>query len=82
MNLEPQDIDRIAYKTALIVVKKLTKQRDKDYPELVTTEEAAAILHITPQRMRQIKDKYPYIKRGEGKQGKLLFKRDALFLSI
>ena len=32
--------------------------------------------------MRQIKDKYPYIKRGEGMQGKLLFKRDALFKNV
>lgn len=81
MKLEPQDIDRIAYKTAIIVVNRLAKKLEKDYPDLVTTEEAAAILHITPQRMRTIKDKYPYIKRGEGKQGKLLFKRDALYNS-
>lgn len=82
MRIDPIDIERIAQLTASIVVKRLLRKQEKDCPELVTTEEAAAILHITPQRMRQIKDKYPYIKRGEGKQGKLLFKRDALFVSI
>lgn len=79
MRLEPQDIDLIARKTAAIV---LAKRHEEEYPELVTTEDAASILHITPQRMRQIKDKYPYIKRGEGMQGKLLFKRDALFKNV
>lgn len=82
MKIEPKDIERIAQLTASIVVKRILRKQEKDFPELVTTKEAAAILHITPCRMRQIKDKYPHIKRGEGKQGKLLFKRDALFVSI
>ncbi len=82
MRLEPQDIDLIARKTAAIVLGSLAKRHEEEYPELVTTEQAASILHITPQRMRQIKDKYLYIKRGEGMQGKLLFKRDALFKNV
>lgn len=61
MRLEPQDIDLIARKTAAIVLGSLAKRHEEEYPELVTTEEAASILHITPQRMRQFKDKYPYI---------------------
>jgi hypothetical protein len=81
MNLSTHDIDAIAHKTAMILLTKLLKEKDKHYPDLVTTMEAAEILHITPARMRQIKNQYPYEKRGEGKQAKLLFKRDALYLS-
>ena len=79
MELELSDrvIDQIASKVALIVVKKIKESTELN--ELVTTAEAAAILRITPGRMRQIADRYPHIKMGDCKQGKLLFVRDALF---
>ena len=81
MNISTHDIDAIAHKTATILLNKLLKEKDRHYPDLITTKEAARILNITPARMRQIKDQYPYEKRGEGKQAKLLFKRDSLYLS-
>ncbi len=72
-------MDELAYKTAVVLAKLLKKQEP---PELVTTREAATIIGITPQRLRQIvcenPNRYPHIKRGEGKQAQLLFDRKAL----
>ena len=76
ITLSHRDKEEIAYKVALILEKRLKKQAD---PEMVTTAEAAKILGITPGRMRQIADRYPHIKKGDGcKQGQLLFDRKAL----
>lgn len=77
LELSERAIDQIARKVALIVAKKIKEKTTP--PEFVTTNEAAAILRITPGRMRAIADKYPHIKKGEGKQGRLLFVRDALY---
>lgn len=72
-------MDALAYKTAIVMEKRMRKHEP---PELVTTSEAARILRITPQRLRQIvcenPNRYPHIKRGETKQAKLLFDRKAL----
>lgn len=66
ITLDQKTIDAIAYKMAMIVVKKL---REKEVlPELVDTNEAARILCIKPDTLRKIKDKYPHIKKGEGAQ--------------
>lgn len=80
IELSPQSIarlaDALAPRVALIITNKLDLQpRETD---LVTTEEAARILGITPSRMRHIKDKFPHVKGGNCAQGKLLFKRDGL----
>ena len=72
-----QFLEDVSKKVALLVGKKLKEEAKKE-PELVTTEEAARILHITPDRLRHTKEKYPHVKQGENKQGKLLFVRDAL----
>ena len=77
IELNKNTIDAIAYKAALIVVRKL-KDADNSLPEMVTTKQAASILNITPGRMRQIADRFPHIKQGDNKQGKLLFIRKAL----
>lgn len=68
-------LNDVARKVAALVGKNLSEQAP---PEMVTTEEAARILHITPDRLRHIKDRFPHVKSGGAKQGKLLFKRDAL----
>ena len=78
IELSQRTIDAIARKAALIVVKKLKEK--SDFPEMVTTRQAAAILKITPGRMRQIAERYPHIKQGDSKQGQLLFVRDALLM--
>lgn len=80
IELTQRTIDAIAYRAAVIIMQKLKKaQKDRQNPpKMVNTREAAAILGITPGRMRQIAERFPHIKQGEHKQGKLLFVRDAL----
>ena len=70
----------LASKVAYLVYNKLQKDMAKE-PEMVSTAEAARILSISQDRMRRIKDRFPHIKQGEGKQGKLLFVRNALLES-
>ena len=80
IELTAKDIDAIAYKAAKIVVRLLEKSNvdNGKKPVMVSTKEAAAILHISPGRMRQIAGRFPHIKQGNSKQGKLLFVKDAL----
>lgn len=51
-------------------------------PEMVTTNDAAKLLGITPDRLRHIvcedPHRYPHIKRGDGCHGRLMFVRDSL----
>lgn len=77
MELELSDkvIDAIAYKVAKILKRELKK--DDDAPEMVTTEEAAKILHISKEYMRQIGHRFPRVK-GEGRNGRVLYVRSAL----
>lgn len=77
VELSKKTIDKIARRAALLVVAKL-REDQKHPPEMVTTREAAAILGISPARMRQIADRFPHIKKGEKQQGPLLFLRKAL----
>lgn len=72
-----QFLDDISRKVAFLVEKRISEKMSST-PELVTTEEAARILNITPDRLRHIKDRFPHIKSSENQQGKLLFKRDSL----
>lgn len=80
IELTAKDIDAIAYKAATIVVSLLQKPKVNDgkTPVMVSTREAAAILHISPGRMRQIAGRFPHVKQGNSRQGKLLFVKDAL----
>ena len=80
IELTAKDIDAIAYKAATIVVRLLQKSKVNDgkAPTMVSTKEAAAILHISPGRMRQIAGRFPHVKQGNSRQGKLLFVKDAL----
>ncbi len=72
--------EKISYEKFIDDLAKSVARRIEEAPktELVTTEEAAKILGITPNSMRKIKDRFPHIKGGENKQGKLLFVKDAL----
>lgn len=49
--------------------------------EYISTREAAAILNVSTDRMRKLKDKFPHIKAGDSEQGKLLFLKKALLPS-
>lgn len=79
VELSQKAIDAIAYKAATIVVSKLkAEDQAQAHSQMVSTKEAAAILGITPARLRQIADRFPHIKQGNNKQGKLLFLKRAL----
>ena len=80
IELSQRTIDAIAYRAATIIMQKMKKAQKtgSDLPMMVSSREAAAILGITPGRMRQIAERFPHIKQGDNKQGKLLFVRDAL----
>lgn len=80
IELTAKDIDAIANKVAKSVVRLLNEHNGDDgkTPVMVSTKEAAAILHISPGRMRQIAERFPHVKQGNSKQGKLLFVKDAL----
>lgn len=79
VELSQKAIDAIAYKAATIVVSKLkAEDQVQAHSQMVSTKEAAAILGITPARMRQIADRFPHIKQGNNKQGKLLFLKKSL----
>ena len=80
IELTAKDIDAIANKVAKSVVRLLEKSNvdNGKNPVMVSTKEAAAILNISPGRMRQIAGRFPHIKQGNNKQGKLLFVKDAL----
>jgi tRNA U34 5-carboxymethylaminomethyl modifying enzyme MnmG/GidA len=70
------------YDTVRAIAREVAKILKRDeLPDLVTTEQAARILGITPSRMRQIKDKFPHMKKGADKQGKLLFVKSKLIES-
>ena len=76
--LSESQIDRIAHKTALILFKKLREKENDTIPETCTLSEAEEILHISKDHMRRIKDRFPHLKAGENKQGRILFVRSAL----
>ena len=70
-----QFLEDISRKVAFLVEKRLSEKLS-NAPELVGTEEAARILNISPDR--HIKDRFPHVKGGGEKQGRLLFIRDSL----
>jgi predicted transcriptional regulator of viral defense system len=76
IELSQKTIDEIARKVALILAKKMQKKEDTS--KMVSVREAASILGITPVRMRQIAGRFPHIKQGDSKQGRILFLRSGL----
>lgn len=55
------------------------EQDDGPLPhDLLSTKEAAALLGISPSRVRAIKDRLPHIKVGDNQRGRLLFRREGL----
>lgn len=77
-----QFLEDVSRKIAFLVEKRLGERlKEQQQKELVTTEEAARILGITADRLRHIKDRFPHVKGGDNRQGKLLFVRDSLITS-
>jgi hypothetical protein len=67
---------KLDYDTIRAIAKEVAKLIKRDeLPDFVTTTEAASILGISTGRMRQIKDKFPHVKKGADRQSKLLFRK-------
>lgn len=77
IELTQRDIDRIAQRTALIVMSRLQGQTIGS-EEWVSTSEAARILGISETWLRKTKDNYPHVKGGDSKQSTLRFLRSGL----
>lgn len=76
--MDKEEMNVLATLVADQVIKKLQGVRHLSEAEYVNAEEAARILGVSANYLRQTKDKYPHIKAGDKKQGRILFKRDAL----
>lgn len=68
----------LAAMVADLVVKKLEGVRNESDSQYVNSMEAARILGVSPNYLRAVKDRYPHIKAGDQKQGRIMFRRDAL----
>lgn len=81
MGMDKKEMNLLATMVAEVVVQKLKGMRIGE-AEYVDTKEAARIIGVSETYMRFLKkeypDKYPTIKSGNKKQGRILFKRDAL----
>lgn len=59
---------------ARMIAEEIVKlQREMTQPQFVPAKEAAKILGISVAHLRHIKDRLPYIKKGEANQARLLF---------
>ena len=77
IDLSQKTIDMLADAVAMRLRKGQQTIR-KGTKEYVRTAEAAKILGVTPNYLRQVKDRYPHKKTSDSKQGTLLFERDGL----
>ena len=81
-------IEVTARRTATIVVKQLVGGNtggmnfvgvnSSGCDDLCDTREAARLLGLTPNYLRSMKDKFPHVKVGDNRQGRILFKRSEL----
>jgi hypothetical protein len=60
------------------VVKKLKGFGNLSEAKYVDANEAARILGVSANYLRQVKDKYPHVKAGDHQQGRIMFLREAL----
>jgi len=77
-NMNKEEMTVLAALVADQVVKKLNGVRNLSETEYVDANEAARILGVSANYLRQVKDRYPHIKAGDQKQGRIMFRRDAL----
>ena len=76
--MERKEMCVLAELVADQVIKKLRGVENLSEVEYVDTKEAARILGVSDNYLRQVKDKFPHLKAGDRKQGRILFKRDSL----
>ena len=77
VTLDNKTIKTIAQETAKIVMGELKKDKENK-KELVSAEEAARILGISKNYLRNIKDRFRYVRSGGSSAGRLLFEKDSL----
>lgn len=51
---------------------------ERKKPNLVTTDQAAKMLGISPRRVRELKHRLGYVKAGDNTQGRLMFDANTL----
>ena len=59
------------------VVKEM-RRTEKQQPELISCKEAASLIGVSEDYVRNIKDRLPHVKQGNNNQGRLLFIREGL----
>jgi hypothetical protein len=78
ISLDQKTIDAIAIKAAKAVVREMKREQELQERGFVPISEAANILGVSVSHLRAKKDKFPHVKYGEGKYGRLFFKKDTL----
>lgn len=83
LTLSQRDRDAIVQQLRIALRKEIKSMlQNTRQPEMVTTKEAAALLGIEPQSLRQIVHddpyRYPHVKLGGSKQARLMFERESL----
>lgn len=76
--MSTKEMNELAALVADQVVKRLKSEGNLSGTEYVDTDEAARILGVSPNYLRQVKERYPHVKFGDCKQGRIMFQRDAL----
>ena len=70
IELDDKSIDKIA-RRIVELQKKSSGEIGPD--ELISTQKAARLLRVSPDRIRHLKHKFPHVKVGGKERGRLLF---------
>jgi hypothetical protein len=61
------------------VVKEMRRtEKEQPEPELISCKDAAALIGVSEDYVRKIKDRLPHVKQGSNNQGRLLFIKEGL----
>jgi len=61
------------------VVKEMRRtEKEQPEPELISCKDAAALIGVSEDYVRKIKDRLPHVKQGSNNQGRLLFVKEGL----
>jgi hypothetical protein len=61
------------------VVKEMRRtEKEQPEPELISCKDAAALIGVSEDYVRKIKDRLPHVKQGNNNQGRLLFFKEGL----
>ena len=61
------------------VVKEMRRtEKEQPEPELISCKDVAALIGVSEDYVRKIKDRLPHVKQGNNNQGRLLFFKEGL----